>query len=151
MRPYFVQNEYVPHTNNSRPPRGPTAPNIGARSTVWERLIYGDVFLNFQSETLKIIIVISQWIIQFYEHRSLSTMFKRARHLALLRTRWIQPKLVSVPSFLASWNCDLDSTALQMLYLQLVIFSFRAYETTNTIVKKFYLHGASTFSETYSR
>jgi hypothetical protein len=26
FRPYLFQNKYVPHTNNSRPPRGPTAP-----------------------------------------------------------------------------------------------------------------------------
>jgi hypothetical protein len=27
LRPYFVQNKYVPRINNSPPPRGPTAPH----------------------------------------------------------------------------------------------------------------------------
>jgi hypothetical protein len=26
LRPYFVQDKCVPHTNNSPPPRGPTTP-----------------------------------------------------------------------------------------------------------------------------
>jgi hypothetical protein len=29
LRLYFVQNKYVSHTINSRPPRGPTPPNGG--------------------------------------------------------------------------------------------------------------------------